>query len=66
VAHGFYINVASDVVCLVTMLLMRLPRETPRGSAQSPWESLVSGARYSAQHANVRTLLIATGVVAAS
>jgi MFS family permease len=60
---NFYINVVSDVVCLVTMLLMRLPRETPQASAQSPWDSLVSGARYSVQHSNVRTLLIATGIV---
>lgn len=60
---NFYINVASDVVCLVAMLLMRLPREAPRASTQSPWASLVQGARYSMCEVNVRTLLLATGTV---
>jgi MFS family permease len=62
-AWNFYVNVISDVVCLVAMLLMRLPPEAPRVNTQSPWVSLVQGARYSLRQVDVRTLLIATGVV---
>jgi MFS family permease len=60
---NFYVNVISDVVCLAAMLLMRLPPEAPQASTQSPWGSLVQGARYSVRQADVRTLLLATGVV---
>ncbi|HLH22549.1 MAG TPA: MFS transporter [Chloroflexota bacterium] len=60
---NFYINVLSDVVCLGAMLLMRLPREPRRASAHSPWASLVQGTRYCAHQPDVRTLLLATGVV---
>lgn len=60
---NFYVNVISDVICLVAMLLMRLPPEAPRTHTRSAWGSLVQGAGYAVHQANVRTLLVATGVV---
>ncbi|HZS00193.1 MAG TPA: MFS transporter [Chloroflexota bacterium] len=60
---NFYINVISDVVCLAAMLLMRVPPEAPRPTGESAWSSLVQGARYSVHQADVRTLLLATGIL---
>lgn len=60
---NFYLNVASDVVNLVAMLLIRVPAEPARTTSGSPWASLVQGARYTAHHADVRTLLLATAAV---
>jgi len=62
-AWNFYLNVASDLVNLGAMLLIRVPSEPARPAALSPWTSLVQGARYALGHADVRTLIAATGLV---
>ena len=58
IAGNFYVNAGSDLVSLLTLVLIRLPqvwREAPRRSA---WAHLVEGTTYTWQDGRVRFLLL--------
>jgi len=57
-ASCYYLNVASDVVYLATLLLLRPPAMPPRAVTHSLWRSLAEGARYAWEQPSVRALLI--------
>ena len=60
---NFYLNVAGQVLGLVTLLTLRGAVPLLAARTASPWESLAEGLRYAWQQPTVRTvLLLMTGV----
>jgi MFS family permease len=62
-AGNFYLNAASDVVSLLTLLLMRLSPVHREPNTQSAWQHLVEGTRYTWQDRRVRFVLLAAGAL---
>jgi MFS family permease len=58
IAGNFYLNAASDVVSLVTLLLIRLPPLRPEHAGQSAWQHLLEGTRYTWRDRRVRFVLL--------
>src|SRR3954447_7988781 len=56
---NYYINVATDVISLVTLFLIRMPPAPRRQSSGSAWAGLAEGVRYAWTQPVVRALLIA-------
>jgi MFS family permease len=56
---NYYINVATDAISLVTLLMIRMPPAPPRHTAGSAWAGLAEGVRYAWTQPVVRALLIA-------
>jgi MFS family permease len=62
-ASNYYLNVGSDVVSLVTLLMIRMPHAPPRERRGSTWKALAEGVRYAWSQPVVRTLLIAVAAI---
>src|SRR5579885_2314967 len=56
---NYYINVASDVVSLATLLMIHLPPAEPQGARAPVWRGMEDGIRYVWSQPVVRALLIA-------
>src|ERR671933_841367 len=59
IAGNFYLNAASDLVSLLTLLLIRLPAVPREPVDQSAWQHLVEGTRYAWRDRRVRFVLLA-------
>jgi MFS family permease len=61
IAGNFYLNAASDLVSLGTLLLIRLPPVQREPVEQSAWQHLLEGTRYAWQDRRVRFVLLVAG-----
>ena len=59
IAGNFYLNAASDLVSLGTLLLIRLPPVHRQPIDQSAWQHLLEGTRYAWRDRRVRFVLVA-------
>jgi MFS family permease len=62
-ASIFYLNVASDLIYLLALALLRVPPMPPRPRHRSPARELWEGACYAWQQPNVRALLLAVAAI---
>lgn len=60
---NYYLNVASDVISLVTLFLIRMPPAPRHKPTVSPWKGLAEGVQYVWKQPVVRALLIAVAAI---
>jgi MFS family permease len=58
----FLLNGASYLAVMASLLLMRLPPDTPKPAGASAWRRVGDGLTFAAHHTAIRTVLLLTGV----